>query len=100
MGPTTDGGAGAGAGADGAAASTAWFAREESSGGDESTDEEEADDDDGPEFKAGDWVMHTRFGKGRIVEMAGMPGEEEAVIDFAESGEKRLVLAYAPLIRA
>lgn len=60
----------------------------------------EADDDDGPEFKAGDWVMHTRFGKGRIVEMAGMPGEEEAVIDFAESGEKRLVLAYAPLIRA
>ena len=58
------------------------------------------EDDDGPEFREGDWVVHTRFGKGRIVEMTGTPGEEEAVIDFAESGEKRLVLAYAPLLRA
>ena len=58
------------------------------------------DDDDGPEFCEGDWVVHTRFGKGRIVEMTGSPGEEEAVIDFTESGEKRLVLAYAPLLRA
>ncbi|HUG86739.1 MAG TPA: 3'-5' exonuclease, partial [Euzebya sp.] len=56
-------------------------------------------DDDGPDFKAGDRVLHTRFGGGRIVEMSGSPGEEEAIIDFDETGEKRLVLAYAPLIR-
>ncbi len=58
--------------------------------------EEEDEDDD---FKAGDRVLHTRFGKGRIVSMEGSPGEEEAIIDFDDAGEKRLVLAYAPLIR-
>jgi DNA helicase II / ATP-dependent DNA helicase PcrA len=58
------------------------------------------DDDDDADFKAGDRVLHTRFGTGRIVELTGSPGEEEAVIDFDELGTKRLVLAYAPLIRA
>ncbi len=57
------------------------------------------DDDDDGDFKAGDRVVHTRFGRGRIVEMSGSTGEEEAVIDFDETGTKRLVLAYAPLIR-
>jgi DNA helicase II / ATP-dependent DNA helicase PcrA len=58
-----------------------------------------ADDDEDEDFKAGDRVLHTRFGGGRIVELTGSPGEEEAIIDFDESGEKRMVLAYAPLIR-
>lgn len=58
------------------------------------------DDDQGPEFKPGDRIVHTRFGNGTIVAMSGSPGEEEAIIDFDELGEKRLVLAYAPLIRA
>ncbi|MGI9016230.1 MAG: UvrD-helicase domain-containing protein [Euzebya sp.] len=57
-------------------------------------------EDDGPEFRPGDRVLHTRFGTGRIVEMSGSTGEEEAIIDFDEFGEKRLVLAYAPLLRA
>jgi DNA helicase II / ATP-dependent DNA helicase PcrA len=58
------------------------------------------EDDDGPEFRPGDRVLHTRFGAGRIVELTGKPGEEEAVIDFDEVGVKRFVLAYAPLVRA
>jgi DNA helicase-2/ATP-dependent DNA helicase PcrA len=57
-------------------------------------------EDDGPEFTPGDRVLHTRFGTGRILELTGSPGEEEAVIDFDDLGTKRLVLAYAPLIRA
>ncbi|CAN5294771.1 DNA helicase PcrA [soil metagenome] len=57
------------------------------------------DDEDGDDFKPGDRVLHTRFGRGRIIELSGSAGEEEAVIDFDESGEKRMVLAYAPLIR-
>jgi DNA helicase-2/ATP-dependent DNA helicase PcrA len=57
-------------------------------------------DDQGPEFKPGDRIVHTRFGNGTIVAMSGSPGEEEAIIDFDDLGEKRLVLAYAPLIRA
>ncbi len=56
--------------------------------------------DEDEDFKAGDRVLHTRFGEGRILEMTGSPGEEEAVIDFDDLGPKRLVLAYAPLIRA
>ncbi len=56
-------------------------------------------DDEDDDFKAGDRVLHTRFGKGRIVTMEGSPGEEEAIIDFDVGGTKRLVLAYAPLIR-
>ncbi|WP_370327441.1 DNA helicase PcrA [Euzebya sp.] len=59
----------------------------------------EEEDDDGPEFTPGDRVVHTRFGAGQIVELHGSPGEEEAVIDFDDLGTKRLVLAYAPLIR-
>jgi DNA helicase-2/ATP-dependent DNA helicase PcrA len=56
-------------------------------------------DDEDDDFKTGDRVLHTRFGKGRIVTMEGSPGEEEAIIDFDDGGTKRLVLAYAPLIR-
>lgn len=55
---------------------------------------------EGQEFRSGDRVVHSRFGSGRIVALSGDPGEQEAVVDFDELGEKRLVLAYAPLIRA
>jgi DNA helicase-2/ATP-dependent DNA helicase PcrA len=44
-------------------------------------------------------VLHPRFGAGRILELSGAPGAQEAMIRFDESGTKRLLLTYAPLIR-
>ncbi len=57
-------------------------------------------DTDGDEFGIGDRILHPRFGPGRILELSGRSGAEEALIRFDESGTKRLVLAYAPLVRA
>jgi DNA helicase-2/ATP-dependent DNA helicase PcrA len=61
--------------------------------------EQDAAEEEGDEFAVGMRVMHPRFGEGRILELAGMPGSQEAMIAFDESGTKRLVLTYAPLIR-
>jgi DNA helicase-2/ATP-dependent DNA helicase PcrA len=58
------------------------------------------DGDDGDEFTIGMRVLHPRFGPGRILELSGTPGNQEALIRFDESGTKRLLLTYAPLIRA
>ncbi|MGH8897775.1 MAG: UvrD-helicase domain-containing protein [Egibacteraceae bacterium] len=58
------------------------------------------DDGDDGELAVGDRILHPRFGPGRILELSGKPGSEEAVIRFDESGTKRLALAYAPLVRA
>ena len=57
-------------------------------------------DDDGGELGVGDRILHPTFGPGRILELSGAPGQEEAMIRFDESGTKRLLLAYAPLVRA
>ncbi len=51
-------------------------------------------------FGPGDRVRHPTFGPGKILELTGTPGSEEALIRFDEYGTKRLLLAYAPLIRA
>ena len=47
----------------------------------------------------GERIVHPRFGSGLVVELTGQPGKVEALIRFDESGEKRLLLAYAPLVR-
>ncbi|CAN5255371.1 DNA helicase PcrA [soil metagenome] len=47
----------------------------------------------------GDRVVHPTFGPGRILEIGGAPGNEEALVRFDEYGAKRLLLAYAPMIR-
>ncbi len=59
-----------------------------------------AADDDGPDIGVGDRILHPTFGPGRILELSGRPGNEEALIAFDEYGTKRLLLAYAPLVRA
>jgi DNA helicase II / ATP-dependent DNA helicase PcrA len=59
-----------------------------------------ADDDEAEEFGVGDRVLHPTFGPGTLLEMSGTPGSEEALIKFDEYGTKRLLLAYAPMIRA
>jgi DNA helicase-2/ATP-dependent DNA helicase PcrA len=60
---------------------------------------ERDDAEEGDEFAVGMRVLHPRFGEGRILELSGLPGSQEAMIDFDESGTKRLLLTYAPLIR-
>jgi DNA helicase-2/ATP-dependent DNA helicase PcrA len=56
-------------------------------------------DDDGDDLGIGDRIRHPTFGPGRILELSGTPGSEEALIAFDDYGTKRLLLAYAPLVR-
>jgi len=57
-------------------------------------------DDDVEDLAVGDRVLHPTFGPGKILELTGKTGAEEALVRFDEFGTKRLVLAYAPLVRA
>jgi DNA helicase II / ATP-dependent DNA helicase PcrA len=50
-----------------------------------------------PDVAAGDTVLHDRFGEGVVVTVSGRGHDAEAVIRFEDQGEKRLLLAYAPL---
>jgi DNA helicase-2/ATP-dependent DNA helicase PcrA len=50
-----------------------------------------------PDVGAGDTVLHDRFGEGVVVTVSGRGHDAEAVIMFEDEGEKRLLLAYAPL---
>jgi ATP-dependent DNA helicase UvrD/PcrA len=46
---------------------------------------------------AGDTVIHERWGEGVVQMVSGMGDDAEATIVFSEVGEKRVLLAYAPL---
>ncbi len=46
---------------------------------------------------AGDTVMHDRYGEGVVLTVSGRGADAEAMVRFEEEGEKRLLLAYAPL---
>ena len=48
---------------------------------------------------AGDTVVHERWGEGVVLTVSGSGTEAEATVRFEEAGEKRLLLAYAPLTR-
>jgi len=50
-----------------------------------------------PEVAAGDTVRHDRFGEGVVLAVSGQGPDAEAVVHFEEEGEKRLLLAFAPL---
>jgi DNA helicase II / ATP-dependent DNA helicase PcrA len=56
-------------------------------------------DADDVDIAPGDRILHPTFGPGLVLEIAGDPGKEEAVVRFDESGTKRMLLAYAPLVR-
>jgi len=45
----------------------------------------------------GEEVFHERFGRGVVVAISGVGGNAEVTVHFAEEGQKRLLLAYAPL---
>jgi DNA helicase II / ATP-dependent DNA helicase PcrA len=50
-------------------------------------------------ISAGDTVFHDKWGEGVVVEVSGAGQRAEATISFEEVGEKRLLLAYAPLAK-
>jgi DNA helicase-2/ATP-dependent DNA helicase PcrA len=52
---------------------------------------------DGVEITTGDRVRHTHWGDGIVVEVIGRGEAAEAVVAFQGVGEKRLLLAWAPL---
>ena len=51
-------------------------------------------------LRAGDDVVHGKWGEGVILEVAGEGDKAEAVVRFPSVGEKRLLLAWAPLKKA
>ena len=50
-------------------------------------------------IEVGDDVRHERFGEGVIVDIEGSGDKAEAIVRFRDVGEKRLLLAWAPLLR-
>lgn len=46
-------------------------------------------------MRVGDRVKHERFGQGTIAELEGEEGNMKALIDFDNSGKKKLLLKYA-----
>jgi DNA helicase-2/ATP-dependent DNA helicase PcrA len=48
---------------------------------------------------AGDTVRHDRWGEGVVLTVSGSGTDAEATVRFEQAGEKRLLLAYAPLTR-
>ncbi len=50
-------------------------------------------------FRPGDTVLHPRFGRGRVLEVAPAGDDHEVSVDFEEVGMKHLMLAYAALVK-
>ena len=50
-------------------------------------------------ISAGDTVIHERWGEGVVTTVRGMGDDAEATISFSDVGEKRVLLAYAPLTK-
>jgi DNA helicase-2/ATP-dependent DNA helicase PcrA len=48
-------------------------------------------------LKVGDDVRHSKWGEGVILDIEGAGDKTEALVRFPEVGEKRLLLAWAPL---
>jgi DNA helicase-2/ATP-dependent DNA helicase PcrA len=51
------------------------------------------------QISAGDTVFHDRWGEGVVLSVSGAGHKAEATISFEEVGQKRLMLAYAPLAK-
>jgi DNA helicase II / ATP-dependent DNA helicase PcrA len=51
-------------------------------------------------LRTGDDVLHDKWGEGVIISVTGSGDKAEAVVRFPSVGEKRLLLAWAPLRRA
>jgi len=54
----------------------------------------------GEDVGRGDRIRHKQWGVGTVVSVAGTGDRAEALVRFDEAGEKRLLLAWAPLEKA
>jgi len=54
----------------------------------------------GDDVAAGDRIRHRQWGLGTVVKVDGAGDRAEATVRFDDAGEKRLLLAWAPLERA
>ena len=52
-----------------------------------------------PQISAGDTVLHDKWGEGVVLSVSGSGSDAEATVRFEDAGEKRLLVAYAPLKR-
>jgi len=52
-----------------------------------------------PSISAGDTVLHDTWGEGIVLDVSGEGDGAVAAVAFREVGEKRVLLAYAPLTR-
>ena len=52
-----------------------------------------------PQISAGDTVLHDKWGEGVVLTVNGSGTDAEATVRFEDAGEKRLLVAYAPLKR-
>jgi len=52
-----------------------------------------------PAFRAGDRVIHERFGTGLVVSCEIVPGDQQVTVAVEGQGVKRLLLSFAPLRR-
>ena len=50
-----------------------------------------------PQISAGDTVLHDKWGEGVVLTVGGSGSDAEATVRFEDAGEKRLLVAYAPL---
>jgi DNA helicase-2/ATP-dependent DNA helicase PcrA len=50
-----------------------------------------------PQIAAGDTVLHDKWGEGVVLTVSGAGSDAEATVRFEDAGEKRLLVAYAPL---
>jgi DNA helicase-2/ATP-dependent DNA helicase PcrA len=53
-----------------------------------------------PKIDPGDTVLHDKWGEGVVLTVSGAGEGTEATIAFSDVGEKRVLLAYAPLRKA
>jgi DNA helicase-2/ATP-dependent DNA helicase PcrA len=56
-------------------------------------------DDQHDGFRAGDTVLHPRFGRGRVTAVSPAGDDQEVSVNFEEIGMKHLMLAYAALVK-
>ena len=52
------------------------------------------------EVNVGEKVVHDKWGPGTVVEVLELEGDCEVTVDFPGTGEKKLLLRYAPLSKA
>ena len=50
-------------------------------------------------LRVGDDVLHEKWGEGVIIEIEGSGDRAEVTVNFRDLGEKRLLLAWAPLTK-